>query len=61
MFKFMLGDKYELDKTRFCELLKWKENMKKDNAVKVNYISGENHYKFLSLKLVNTPDYDFLS
>lgn len=61
MFKFMLGDKYELDKVRFCELLKWKEEMKKDSAVKANYISGEDHYKFLSLKLANTPDYDFLS
>lgn len=57
----MLGDKYELDKVRFCELLKWKEEMKKDNAVKANYISGEDHYKFLLLKLSSTPDYDFLS
>lgn len=61
MFKYMLGDKYELDKTRFSELLKWKEEMKKDNAVKANYISGEDHYKFVSLKLADTPDYDFLS
>lgn len=61
MFKFMLGDKYELDKSRFSELLKWKEEMKNDKAVKINYISGEDHYKFITLKLANTPDYDFLS
>lgn len=62
MFKYMLGDKYELDKVRFCELLKWKEEMKRDHAVKVNYISAEDHYKFLSLRFAsNTPDYDFLS
>jgi pyrimidodiazepine synthase len=60
MLKFMLGDKYELDKVRFSELLTWKEEMKKDNAVKINYISGEDHFKFISLKLANTPDYDFL-
>ena len=60
MFKFMLGSKYELDKVRFCQLLNWKEEMNKDKAVKVNYISGEDHYKFISLKIANTPDYDFL-
>lgn len=56
----MLGSKYELDKVRFAKLLNWKEEMKKDKAVKVNFISGEDHYKFISLKLANTPDYDFL-
>lgn len=61
MLKFILGDKYELDKVRFCELLKWKEEMKKDRAVKENYISGEDHYKFLSLKLANKTDYNFLA
>lgn len=57
----MLGDKYELDKIRFRELLKWKEEMKKDHAVKINIISGDDHYKFISLKFANKPDYDFLS
>lgn len=61
MFKFMLGDKYELDKVRFAELLKWKDEMKKDKAVKDNFISGEDHYKFISLKLAKIPDYDFLA
>jgi pyrimidodiazepine synthase len=61
MLKYMLGDKYELDKTRYAELIKWKEEMKKDKAVKENLISGEDHYKFISLRLANTPDYDFLA
>ncbi|KAG5678920.1 hypothetical protein PVAND_008543 [Polypedilum vanderplanki] len=61
MLKYMLGDKYELDKVRFSELIKWKEEMKKDKAVKEHYISAEDHYKFISLRLANTPDYDFLA
>ncbi|XP_070490128.1 pyrimidodiazepine synthase-like [Chironomus tepperi] len=59
--KFILGDKYELDKVRFSELLKWKDEMQKDKAVKENYISPEDHYKFASLRLAGTPDYDFLA
>jgi len=58
--KFILGDKYELDKVRFSELLKWKDEMQKDRAVKENYISPEDHFKFASLRLAGTPDYDFL-
>jgi hypothetical protein len=61
MFKFILGDKYELDKVRFCELLKWKEEMSKDNAVKANYITPEAYFKFTSSIVAKKPDYDFLS
>jgi pyrimidodiazepine synthase len=61
MLKYMLGDKYELDKERYAELIKWKEEMKKDKAVKETYVSGEDHYKFISLRLAETPDYDFLA
>lgn len=61
MFKYMLGDKYELDKVRYCELLKWKDEMKRERAVKDSFISGEDHYKFIELRLAGTPDYDFLA
>jgi glutathione S-transferase len=61
ILKFFLGDKYELDKVRYGELLKWKEEMKKDSAVKIHLISPEDHYKFISLRLAKTPDYDFLA
>lgn len=61
MFKIMIGEKSELDKKRFSELLRWQDEMMKDKAVKDHYISAEDHHKFFMLKQANNPDYDFLN
>lgn len=61
-FAFILGDKYELDKVRYNQLLEWKDAMKQDPAVKSVIISGENHFKFRkSYFRPEGPDYDMLA
>uniref|UniRef100_U5EVI8 Putative glutathione s-transferase glutathione s-transferase n=1 Tax=Corethrella appendiculata TaxID=1370023 RepID=U5EVI8_9DIPT len=59
--RLAVGDKYELDKERFEHLLKWRDEMIKDEAVKKSFISAENHAKFVeSRKNEAQPNYDML-
>ncbi|XP_070500369.1 pyrimidodiazepine synthase-like isoform X2 [Chironomus tepperi] len=53
--------KFELDKFRFPKFLKWKDEMQKDQAVKMHYVSPEDHFKFASSMITDSPDYDFLA
>lgn len=60
MLKFLLGDKYEMDQERFKNLIKWREVMIEDAAVKGSYLDGETHAKFIKTRRTTTPDYDML-
>ncbi|XP_050075415.1 pyrimidodiazepine synthase-like [Anopheles maculipalpis] len=61
LLKFALGDKYELDKDRFGQLLQWRDLMEKDEAVKQSLISTENHTKFLQSRKNGENNYDILA
>lgn len=60
MLKYLVGDKYELDQERFPKLIKWRSLMKEDPAVKVSYIDGETHSKYIQSRRAGAPDYDLL-
>jgi glutathione S-transferase len=62
-FPHFLGEKFELDKTRYNKLIGWKDAMKQDSAVKALIISGENHFKFRKSVIADpeNPDYDMLA
>jgi hypothetical protein len=38
----------------------WVKSMKEDEAVKVTYITPENHAKFISAYKAGSPNYDIL-
>lgn len=58
MKKYLLGDEYEFEKERFPKLADWIGLMKDDPAVKVTYLDGETHAKFLRSRHSGNPDYD---
>ncbi|XP_065359477.1 pyrimidodiazepine synthase isoform X2 [Calliphora vicina] len=60
MIKYLLNNKYEMDKERFEQLLKWRDLMVEDEAVKCFYLDGETHAKFMKTRREGTPDYDML-
>jgi pyrimidodiazepine synthase len=60
MIRILVGDKYELDRSRFKHLLQWRDLMKNENAVKASFISAEDHAKFLKGRRVNNANYDML-
>ncbi|XP_013103620.1 pyrimidodiazepine synthase [Stomoxys calcitrans] len=60
MLKYLLGDKYEMDKERFEKLLKWRDLMGEDEAVKCFYLDGETHAKFMKTRREGKPNYDML-
>lgn len=62
-FPFIIGDKYEMEKTRYAKLIEWKDAMKQDSAVKASIISGEDHFKFRKsyLETPDNPSYDMLA
>ncbi|XP_069952610.1 pyrimidodiazepine synthase isoform X1 [Cherax quadricarinatus] len=47
-----------LTQDRFPKMLSWMDFMKNDAAVKVSFISPENHLKFINSHLEGRPDYD---
>lgn len=60
MLKYLLGDKYEMDQERFKHLIKWRDLMITDPAVKCSYLDGETHAKYMRGRREGTPDYDML-
>ncbi|XP_061398969.1 pyrimidodiazepine synthase [Musca vetustissima] len=60
MLKYLLSDKYEMDKERFEKLLQWRDLMEKDEAVKCFYLDGETHAKFMKTRREGEPNYDML-
>jgi len=60
VLKYIDGDKFELDKTRFAKLVQWNSKMISDPAVNVHYLTGEVHNKFAQGHKVKKPDYDIL-
>lgn len=56
----LISNKYELDTERFAKLIKWRDDMTKDPAVKTSFLSGENHLKFLETRRTGHPNYDIL-
>lgn len=56
----LISNKYELDTERFAKLIKWRDDMAKDPAVKTSFLSGENHLKFLETRRTGHPNYDIL-
>ncbi|XP_067646693.1 pyrimidodiazepine synthase-like [Eurosta solidaginis] len=60
MLKYLLPDKYEMDKERFGKLIQWRDLMINDAAVKSWYLDGETHAKFMKARRDNTHDYDML-
>lgn len=62
-FPYIIGDKYEMDKTRYAKLIEWKDAMKQDPAVQASIISGEDHFKFRKsyLETPDNPAYDMLA
>jgi len=61
MLKYLTPEKYDLDKTRFKQLLAWCDSMISDPAVQASYISGENHAKFIETRRTPKPDYNMLA
>ncbi|KAL9901761.1 pyrimidodiazepine synthase-like [Glossina fuscipes] len=60
MLKYLLGNKYEMDKKRFNNLLKWRDLMIEDEAVKCFYLDGETHAKFMKTRREGNPNYNML-
>lgn len=58
----IIGDSYEMDKTRFAKIIEWKTEMKQDSAVKATALSGEDYLKFRDAYLDNpdNPNCDIL-
>ncbi|XP_037934231.1 pyrimidodiazepine synthase [Teleopsis dalmanni] len=60
MLKYLLDDKYKMDEERFAQLLKWKDLMINDAAVKSFYLNGETHAKYMRSRREGHADYDML-
>ncbi|XP_014088771.2 pyrimidodiazepine synthase [Bactrocera oleae] len=60
MLKYLLPDKYEMDKERFGKLIAWRDLMINDPAVKGFYLDGETHAKFMKARRENVHNYDML-
>ncbi|XP_055914905.1 pyrimidodiazepine synthase-like [Eupeodes corollae] len=60
MVKYVYGESHDLDYAKLKNLAKWIELMKEDAAVKLMYLDGETHAKFVKTKQAGNPDYDML-
>ncbi|XP_039965740.1 pyrimidodiazepine synthase-like [Bactrocera tryoni] len=60
MLKYLLAEKFELNKERFSKLVAWRDLMINDPAVKGHYLDGETHAKFMKARRTNVHDYDML-
>ncbi|PSN30060.1 Pyrimidodiazepine synthase [Blattella germanica] len=58
--KVLGGDKLAIPKNRIPKLQNWTKLMVQDDAVKVSYISPENHAKFLKSFATGSVDYDVI-
>ncbi|EDV39715.1 uncharacterized protein Dana_GF10159, isoform A [Drosophila ananassae] len=50
----------ELDPERFVTLLKWRDLMLQDRAVKIFHLDGETHAKYMKSRRDGNPDYNML-
>ncbi|KAH8269986.1 hypothetical protein KR018_001703, partial [Drosophila ironensis] len=58
--KYDRGDGLELDPQRFALLLKWRDLMLQDRAVKVFFLDGETHAKYMKSRREGNADYNML-
>ncbi|XP_017026289.1 pyrimidodiazepine synthase isoform X1 [Drosophila kikkawai] len=58
--KFSFGDHFDLSPERFGTLLKWRDLMLKDRAVKCFYLDGKIHAKYMASRRAGTADYNML-
>ncbi|XP_034658465.1 pyrimidodiazepine synthase isoform X1 [Drosophila subobscura] len=54
------GTQVELDSQRFVTLLKWRDLMLQDKAVKSFYLDGETHAKYMSSRRAGNANYNML-
>ncbi|XP_039486401.1 pyrimidodiazepine synthase [Drosophila santomea] len=58
--KFTFDEKYELSPERFPTLIKWRDLMLQDNAVKCFYLDGQTHAKYIDSRRSGNADYNML-
>jgi len=58
VLKHVLAEKYELDKKRFGNLLKWRDLVAQDEAVKQIALDPSVHAKFILSRREGKPNYD---
>ncbi|XP_043650088.1 pyrimidodiazepine synthase [Drosophila teissieri] len=58
--KFTFDDKYELSPERFPTLIKWRDLMLQDHAVKCFYLDGQTHAKYINSRRSGNADYNML-
>ncbi|XP_017074184.1 pyrimidodiazepine synthase isoform X2 [Drosophila eugracilis] len=56
--KYSLDEPYELDKTRYQNLLKWRDLAAQDEAVKATALDARIHAKFMRTRHEAKPNYD---
>jgi len=56
--KYSLNEPYELDKTRYQNLLKWRDLAAQDEAVKATALDARIHAKFMRTRHEAKPNYD---
>ncbi|XP_017134993.1 pyrimidodiazepine synthase isoform X1 [Drosophila miranda] len=54
------GTQAELDPQRFLTLLQWRDLMLQDKAVKIFYLDGETHDKYMNSRKAGNADYNML-
>jgi len=60
MLKYVVGDRYEMDKVRYAKLVEWNASMIGDPAVSIHYLGGEVHIKYFESRKAGNTDYDML-
>jgi len=58
--KYIEGNTFEFDKSRYATLVAWNSKMIADPAVNVHYLSGEIHKQFVDGFVSKKADYDML-
>ncbi|XP_017042579.1 pyrimidodiazepine synthase isoform X2 [Drosophila ficusphila] len=58
--KFTTGNNFELNPKRFASLLKWRDLMLQNKAVKKLYLDGKTHGDFLASRNALAPDNNML-
>ncbi|XP_030385324.1 pyrimidodiazepine synthase [Scaptodrosophila lebanonensis] len=56
--KHLLPDKYDLNQTRYPNLVKWRDLVAQDEAVKQYALDGEVHANFMRLQREGKPNFD---
>lgn len=60
LLAILIGPEFKLPESRFSNLLKWGKRMLEDKAVKLSYLTPEQHAYHFKMRKAGTPDYTII-